>query len=66
MVDSRDIIKQLDNSKARLMGVNTRTTKTDIAIINVMVELENIDELNKLVNQLRNVESVYEVNRKRG
>ena len=62
----RDIIKQLDNSKARLMGVNTRTTKTDIAIINVMVELENIDELNKLVNQLRNVESVYEVNRKRG
>lgn len=48
------------------MGVNTRTTKTDIAIINVMVELENIDELNKLVNQLRNVESVYEVNRKRG
>ena len=31
----RDIIKQLDNSKARLMGVNTRTTKTNIAIINI-------------------------------
>ena len=62
----RDIIKQLDNSKAKLMGVNTRTTKTNIAIINIIVEIENISELNKLVNQLRNVESVYEVNRKRG
>jgi len=62
----RDIIKQLDNSKAKLMGVNTRTTKTSIAIINVLVEVENISELNKLVNQFRNVESVYEVNRKRG
>lgn len=62
----RDIIKQLDNSKAKLMGVNTRTTKTNIAIINVMVEVENISELNRLVNQFRNVESVYEVNRKRG
>ena len=62
----KDIIKQLDNSKAKLMGVNTRTTKTNIAIINIIVEIENISELNKLVNQLRNVESVYEVNRKRG
>jgi GTP pyrophosphokinase len=62
----RDIIKQFDNSKARLMGVNSRTTKTNIAIINVLVEVENISELNKLVNQFRNVESVYEVNRKRG
>ena len=48
------------------MVVNTRTTKTNIAIINVLVEVENISELNKLVNQFRNVESVYEVNRKRG
>ena len=62
----KDIIKQLDNSKAKLMGVNTRTTKTNIAIINIIVEIENISELNRLVNQLRNVESVYEVNRKRG
>lgn len=62
----RDIIKQLENTKAKLMGVNTRTTKTNIAIINIIVEIENISELNKLVNQLRNIESVYEVNRKRG
>lgn len=62
----RDVIKQIENTKAKLMGVNTRTTKTGIAIINVTVEVENISELNRLINLFRNIESVYEVNRKRG
>ena len=48
------------------MGVNTRTTKENIAIINVSLEVENIDNLNKLLVAFENVESVYEVNRKRG
>ncbi len=62
----RDIIKQIDNSKAKLMGVNTRTTKERIAIIEITVETENIDELNKLMNSINNIDSVYEVKRKRG
>ena len=62
----RDVIKQIENTKAKLMGVNTRTTKNGIAIINVSVEVENISELNRLINLFRAVESVYEVNRKRG
>ena len=62
----RDIIKQIENTKAKLMGVNTRTTKTGIAIIDVNVEVENISELNRLLNLFRAVDSVYEVNRKRG
>ena len=48
------------------MGVNTRTTKNGIAIINITVEVENISELNRLINLFRAVDSVYEVNRKRG
>ena len=62
----RDVIKQIENTKAKLMGVNTRTTKNGIAIINVSVEVENISELNRLINLFRTVDSVYEVNRKRG
>ena len=62
----RDVIKQIENTKAKLMGVNTRTTKNGIAIINVSVEVENISELNRLINLFRAVDSVYEVNRKRG
>ena len=62
----RDILKQVENTKAKLMGVNTRTTKNGIAIINITVEVENISELNRLINLFRAVDSVYEVNRKRG
>ena len=62
----RDLLKQVENTKAKLMGVNTRTTKNGIAIIDVTVEIENISELNRLINLFRVVDSVYEVNRKRG
>ncbi len=62
----RDIIKQIDNSKAKLMGVNSRTTKTGIAIIELTLETESIDDLNKLMNSINHVDSVYEVKRKRG
>ena len=62
----RDVIKQVDNLKLKLMGVNTRTTKENIVIIDINVEIENKDMLNKFVNSMKNIESVYEVNRKRG
>ena len=62
----RDVIKQVDNSKIKLVGVNTRTTKENIAIINISVEIENKDMLTKFTNSLKNIESVYEVTRKRG
>ena len=48
------------------MGVNARTNKENITNINITVEVENIDELKKLLTALRNIETVYEVNRKRG
>ncbi len=62
----KDIIKQIENYKVKLTGVNTRTTKENIAIMNVSLEVENIDNLNKLLVAFKNIESVYEVNRKRG
>ena len=62
----KDIIKQIENTKVKLLGVNTRTTKEDIAIINVSLEVENTTILNKVLSAFRNVESVYDVNRKRG
>lgn len=59
-------MKQFENYKSNIIGVNTRTTKEKIAIINLRVQIENIDELNKLSNAIGRVESVYEVKRKRG
>lgn len=62
----KDIIKQVDNLNVKLVGMNTRTTKENIAIIDLSLELENKDILNKTLNTFRNIESVYDVNRKRG
>ena len=62
----KDIIKQIENAKIKLTGMNSRATKEGVAIIDISLEVENIDALNKVVNSFRNVESVYEVNRKRG
>ena len=62
----KDIIKQIENAKIKLMGVNTRTTKENIAVIDVSLEVENKDILNKVLTSFRNIENVYEVNRKRG
>ncbi len=62
----KDIIKQIENFKVKLTGVNTRTTKENIAIIDVSIEVENTQILNKILSAFRNVESVYDVNRKRG
>ena len=62
----KDVLKQIENSKSVLVGVNTRVTKERIAIINLSLRIENIGELNKLVSQINKVESVYDIKRKRG
>lgn len=62
----RDIIKQIENYKVKLMGVNSRTNRDNTAIIDVTVETMSIEELKKLMNSFRKVESVYDVYRKRG
>ena len=60
-----DILKEIGTTKAKLMGVNTKTTKQNIAIINISVEIESLDEMNKLIKAVRKVENVYEVKRKK-
>ena len=60
-----DILKEIGTTKARIVGVNTKTTKERIAIIDISLEIENLDELNKVLKVLRKVESVYEVKRRR-
>ena len=47
------------------MGVNTKTTKDKIAIIDITIEVKDIEELNNILKAIRKVDSVYEVNRKK-
>ena len=60
-----DILNVLKDTKAKLMGVNTRTTKERIAVMDISIEIESLDELNKVQKAIRKVDSVYEVRRKR-
>ncbi len=60
-----DIIKEISNQKTKLMAVNSRANKEKIAITDITIEVENLEELNKVLKALRKVDSVYEVNRRR-
>ncbi len=62
----KDVIKQVENLKIKLTGINSKTTKEGIVIIDLSLEVENIDILNKTISAFRNIENVYDVNRKRG
>ena len=62
----KDIIKQVENSKVKLIGVTCKVNKEKIAITEITVEIKNKEELNKLRAAIGKVESVYEVKRKRG
>ena len=60
-----DILRELGTTKAKIMGVNTKTTKEKIAIIEINLEVENLEELNKALKVIRKIDSVYEVRRKK-
>ena len=60
-----DVIKEISTLKTKLMGVNARANKEKIVIIDITIEVENIEDLNKVLKTLRKVDSVYEVRRKK-
>ena len=60
-----DIIKEISNSKCKLMAVDSKAHKDRTAETNVTIEVENLDVLNTVVKALRKIDSVYEVNRKK-
>ena len=58
-----DIIKEISNVKAKLLAVNAKANKDRIAIVEVTLDVENKEELNKVIHNLKKVDSVYEVKR---
>ena len=59
-----DVINEISKSKVKLQGVNART-KERIAILELTVSVDGIEELNKVQSAIRKVNSVYEVKRKK-
>ena len=53
-----------NNSKIKLLSISAKTTKERIAIIEATLEIDSLDSLNKLIREIKKVDSVYEVKRK--
>ena len=60
-----DVVKEITAQKINIMGVNTRTSKDRIATIDATLEVQGIEQLNQVIKQIRKVDSVYEVTRKK-
>lgn len=60
-----DVVREITNQKINIMGVNTRTSKDRIATIGATLEVQGIEQLNQVIKQIRKVDSVYEVTRKK-
>ena len=60
-----DVIKVIGDTKIRIIAVNAKTSKERIATLELTVEVQNLDSLNKTLKAIRKVDSVYEVKRKK-
>lgn len=61
-----DITVAIGDLKAKMVSINARTVNNGrVAIINVGVEVEDIDKLNKVIKAVRKVDSVYDVHRQK-
>ena len=60
-----DIITQINTTNSKLVAVNSRANKERIAITEITVEVENLEELNQVLKAVRKVDSVYEVKRRK-
>ena len=60
-----DIIAEVGNNKCKLMAVSARATKEKLSVTELTIEIENLEQLNKILKALRKIDSVYEVKRKK-
>lgn len=58
-----EITQKITDSDIGLMGLNARTDKDRIAIINLTLEIKDIDDLKVLMKKVRKIESVIDVYR---
>ena len=60
-----DLVQEVNKTDSKITGVNARANKDNIVVTELTVELKNVEDLNKIMNALRRVNSVYEVRRRK-
>ena len=61
-----DISKALTEKEINIITMNTRTSKQGIATLSTSFEISGRDELNRLIDKIRGIESVIEIERTSG
>ncbi len=61
-----DITKSFTEANITILSCNTRTSKQGVATINIGFEIHNISELNRMVDKIRSVENVIDIERTSG
>ncbi|MBE5870190.1 MAG: bifunctional (p)ppGpp synthetase/guanosine-3',5'-bis(diphosphate) 3'-pyrophosphohydrolase [Lachnospiraceae bacterium] len=61
-----DVSKTLTESNINILSVNTRTSKQGVATMSVSFEVASREELNHIIDKLRNIPSVLDVERTTG
>ena len=50
-----DIVQKINESKAKLLGVNAKATKERVAVTEVTLEIDSLESLNKILRELRKI-----------
>lgn len=58
-----DITNVIADSKIPLKAINARTTKDQVAIMSLTLEITNTEQLENIIKRIRRVQSVFEVTR---
>jgi GTP diphosphokinase / guanosine-3',5'-bis(diphosphate) 3'-diphosphatase len=58
-----EVTNVIGESKIPLKAINARTTKDQIAIINLTLEITDTEQLDKIIKKLKKIDSVFEVTR---
>ena len=60
-----DISKALTEKDINIVSMNTRTNKQGMATLNTCIEIRSMDELNRIIEKIRSIESVVDIERTR-
>lgn len=60
-----EITNVIGEAKIPLKAINARTTKDQIAIMNLILEITNTEQLESIIKKIRKVDGVFEVSRNR-
>jgi len=59
-----DIVKEVTNEKLNIISSSTKISKEKIGIFEISMEVEDTSQLDKVIRNIRKVDSVFEVKRK--